>query len=85
MESTDAEKSFSCIRRIYTWFRNTMTTERLPHLAVIALHGKAVPIDRSVVCEKFVALHPRRMTVSSLLTDEVSKVFLLVSISSQFL
>ena len=26
-------------------------------------------IDRSVVCEKFVALHPRRMTASSLLAD----------------
>ena len=26
--------------------------------AVIAVHAKAVTIDRSVVCEKFVALHP---------------------------
>ena len=69
MESTDAEKSFSCIRRIYTWFRNTMTTERLSDLAVIAVHAKAVTIGRSVVCEKFVALHPRRMTASSLLAD----------------
>ena len=37
--------------------------------AVIAVHANAVTIDRSVGCEKFVALHPRRMTVSSLLAD----------------
>ena len=37
--------------------------------AVIALHAKAVTTDRSVVCEKFVALHPTRMTESSLLAD----------------
>ena len=85
MESTEAEKSFSCFRRIHNWLRNTMTTERLSDLAVIAMHAKAVTIDRSVVCEKFVALHPRQMTASSLLADEVSQVFLLASISSQFL
>ena len=69
MESTEAEKSFPCIRRIHTWLRNTMTTERLSDLAVIAKHAKAVTIDRSVVSEKFVALHPTRMTGSSLLAD----------------
>ena len=69
MESTEAEKSFPCIRRIHTWLRNTMTTERLSDLAVIAKHAKAVTIDRSVVSEKFVALHPTRMTASSLLAD----------------
>ena len=45
----------------------------------------AVTIDRSVVCEKFaVALHPRRLTASSLLAHlrVLSKVFLLASISS---
>jgi len=42
-----------------------MATERLSDLAVIAMYG-----DRSVVCGKFVALHPRRMTASLLLDDE---------------
>ena len=57
MESTEAEKSFSCFRRIHNWLRNTMTTERLSDLAVIAMHAKAVTVGRSVVCEKFVALY----------------------------
>ena len=47
--------------------------------------ANVVTIDRNVVCEKFtVALHPRRMTASSLLAHlgVLSKVFLLASISS---
>ena len=39
-----------------------MATERLSDLAVITMHG-----ERNVVCGKFVALHPRRMTASLLL------------------
>ena len=65
------ERSFSFMRRILTWLRIIMITERLSDLAVIAMYAKAVTIDRSVVCEKFVALHPRRMTASSLF-DEAS-------------
>ena len=41
----------------------------MAHLAVIAIHANAVTMDRRVVCEKFVALHPRRKTVSTLLAD----------------
>ena len=69
MGSREAKRSFSCIRRILTCLRNTMTTERLSDLAVIAMHANVVIIDRSVACEKFVALHPRRMTASTLLAD----------------
>ena len=69
MGSKDAERSFSCIRRIHTWLRNTMTTERLSGLAVIPMHANAITIDSVVVCEKCVALHPRRMTASTLLDD----------------
>ena len=35
----------------------------------LAMYANAVTIDRSVACEKFVALHPRRMTASLLLAD----------------
>ena len=74
MGSTEAERPFSCIQRSHTWFSNTMTTKRPSGLAVIAMHPNAVTIDRSVVCEKFVALHPRQITASTLLADWVSKV-----------
>lgn len=48
----------------------TMTTKQLSHLAVIATHANAKQTRfTSVVCEKFVALHPLQMTASSLLAD----------------
>ena len=71
MESTEVERSFSFIRRILTWLRILMITERLSDLAFIGTYANTVTIDRSVVCEKFVALHPRWMKASSLL-DEAS-------------
>ena len=49
-----------------------MTTDRLAGLAVIAKYANSVTIDRSVVCEKIVALPPRRMTASSLLDEAQS-------------
>ena len=57
MRSTGTERSFSCIRKIHTWLRNTMTTERLSNLTIITVHANVVTIDRSVVCEKIVALN----------------------------
>ena len=61
MGITEAERSLSCMQRIHTWLRNTMTTERPSDFAVISVHANAFTIGRSVVCEKFVALHPRQM------------------------
>ena len=43
-----------------------------------AMYANVVTIDRSVVCETVVALHPRQMTASLLLVDKVSRVFLYV-------
>ena len=65
------ERPFSFMRRILTWLRIIMIIERLSDLAVIATYAYAVTIHSSVVCKKFVALQPRRMTASSLF-DEAS-------------
>ena len=40
--STEAERSFSCLRRLHTWLRWTMTTDRLSDLSVIAMHGNTM-------------------------------------------
>ena len=37
--STEAERSFSCLRRLHNWLRSTMTTDRLSDLSIIAMHG----------------------------------------------
>ena len=65
--STEAERSFSCVRRVHTWLRSTMTTQRLSDLAVIAMHGHVIPISREQVCEAFIKNHPRKMMAPSLL------------------
>ena len=64
--STEAEWSFSCVR---TWLRSTMTTEKLSDLAVIAMHCHTVRIHRDQVCDKYMAMHPRRMMSASLLSQ----------------
>jgi hypothetical protein len=56
MGSSEAERSFSCVRRIHTWLRSTMTTERLSDLALIAMHSHFVFITREQVCERYIAM-----------------------------
>ena len=41
--STEAERSFSCVRRVHNWLQSTMSTDRLADLAVIAVNGQ---VDR---------------------------------------
>lgn len=69
--STEAERSFSCLRRIHTWLRNRLTTENLSdlQLAVIAMHGHNVPVTRDQIFKRFLELHPRRMQSSSLFVE----------------
>ena len=62
--------SIRSIRRIHTWLRNTMTTEQLSDLPVIAMNANIVTIDKRLVCDKLsMAQHPRRMITHSLLVD----------------
>ena len=65
--STEAERSFSCLRRLHTWLRSTMTTDRLSDLSVIAMHGNTmVALETDSICREFMELHPRRLTEPSL-------------------
>lgn len=66
MGSTEAERSFSCVRRVHTWLRSTMSTERLGNLAVLAMNGHLVPLNTEEICKRFMVIHPRRMSASSL-------------------
>ena len=65
--STEAERSFSCLRRLHAWLRSTMTTDRLSDLFVIAMHGNTiVALETERICRAFMELLPRRMTKPSL-------------------
>jgi hypothetical protein len=67
--SCEAERSFSCMRRLHTWLRSTMSTERMTDLAVIAMHGHTIRLDKIQICQRFMALHPRRMKAASLFQE----------------
>ncbi|KAG1710443.1 hypothetical protein GQR58_002718 [Nymphon striatum] len=59
-ETSLSDSSLACVRRIRTWKRSTMITERLSNLSLIAMHiyfvcttrGKAVTVVMSVGGEK---------------------------------
>ena len=66
--STQAERSFSCLRRLHTWLRSTMTMDRLSDLSVIARHSNTmVALETDRICRAFMELHPRRLTEPSAL------------------
>ncbi|KAG1651011.1 repressor of the inhibitor of the protein kinase [Nymphon striatum] len=63
--SCEAERSFSCVRRIHSWLRSSMSTDRLSDLCVIAMHGN-IPVSTEEIVNRFITLHPRRMQGQSL-------------------
>ena len=67
--SSEAERSFSLLRRLKTYSRSVMTEERLSDLAVIAAHySERIAVEE--VCRTFVQEHPRRLFQSSLFSDD---------------
>ena len=60
MTSTEAERSFSCLRRIYTWLRQTMSSERLRNLAVCHVNRNRVPVV-PVIKDKFKRSKDRKL------------------------
>ena len=66
MSSCEAEKSFSALRRIKSYLRSTMSSERFSGLALMHLHSD-VDIDIDEVCEAFISKHNRKMFQSCIL------------------
>lgn len=69
--SVQAERSFSCLRRIHSWLRNSMTVHRLGNLAVIAMHAFSLShnLSKDMIAKRFTELHPRRMKFENLLSQ----------------
>ena len=67
MSSSEAERSFSALRRIKSYLRSTMSSERFAGLALMHLHSD-VDIDIDEVCEAFnITKHNRKMFQSCIL------------------
>ena len=56
VSSCEAERSFSALRRIRSYLRSTMSSERFSGLALMHLHSD-VDIDIDEVCEAFISKH----------------------------
>ena len=68
----ECERSFSTLKRLKTYLRSTMTTERQSGLAMMNIHyGRAIDIDE--IINIFATRHPRRLVLKDLLTDKQSE------------
>lgn len=60
--SAEAERSFSSLRRLKTYLRNSMSQQRLNHLAVLHVHrDRQDSIDIDVIAREFVAKSENRL------------------------
>ena len=67
--STESERSFSTLKRLKTYLRSTMTTERQSGLAMMNInYGRAIEIINI-----FATRHPRRLALKDVLTDKQSE------------
>ena len=54
--SAEAQRSFSCLRRLKTYMRNSMTQMRLNHLAVLHVHQEMTDnVDTVAIAKEFVS------------------------------
>ena len=61
VSTASAERSFSCLRRLKTYLRNTMTDKkRLSGLALMNIHHD-IPIDSEAILREFDATGRRRL------------------------
>ena len=54
--STVAERSFSCIRHINNWLHNSILTDLLGDLAIIAVHGHTIIILKADTRNAYVSI-----------------------------
>ena len=63
--SCECERSFSGLRRLKTWLRNTMNTDRLAPLALMNVHYDH-DVSYKRAADLFFQLYPRRLLDSNL-------------------
>ena len=62
--SATAERSFSCLRRLKTYLRTTMSQPRLNHMALLNVHQVRVDsLDIAALQESFVRKHDSRRKI----------------------
>jgi len=51
--SSEAERSFSCLRQVHNWLQSTVSDERLSSLEISAISGFKYPTDIQEFCDKY--------------------------------
>ena len=66
----ECERSISSLRwrRLKSYMRSTMGEDRVNGLAALHVH-KHLPLDLENMMDDFAAMHPRRMMVTTILTE----------------
>ena len=64
ISAASCERSFSCLRRLKTWLRSTMTQKRLSHVAILATHrDKLSELDLHPLINEFCRRTKERVSV----------------------
>ena len=70
--SAKCERSFSTLKRLKTYLRSTLTTERQSGLAMMNInYGRAIDIDE--IINIFATHHPCHLVLKDILTDKQSE------------
>ncbi|EDO40596.1 predicted protein [Nematostella vectensis] len=67
--SAESERSFSTMKRLKTYLRNTMSTERESSLALISVHYNR-SLDVDAIIDTFATRHPRRLLIADILSGD---------------
>uniref|UniRef100_A0A667Y0C5 HAT C-terminal dimerisation domain-containing protein n=1 Tax=Myripristis murdjan TaxID=586833 RepID=A0A667Y0C5_9TELE len=63
--SCSCERSFSALRRLHTWLRNTMGQDRLSNLAIMSIEREMLAkVNHAEVIDRFAKLKPRRFSLT---------------------
>ena len=68
LTTCEAERNISCLRRLKTFMRSTMSEDRLTGLALMHTHKQLV-VDIPSIIDMFAREHPRRMKLECVLND----------------
>jgi hypothetical protein len=69
-----AERSFSCLRRLKTYLRSTISQERLNHLAVLYCHADLIEsIDLDVLLDEFISKNDNSTSIPEIQRERMTK------------
>ena len=63
--SCECERSFSAMRRLRTWFRTSLSSQRISELVIINIH-RYYSVNYTTIVKRIFILHPRQFNFANL-------------------